>query len=74
MDLNVQVTKEHLVWMDKKLHKEHASMLKATDELKLFQCWRHLEMKHYIIQALTISLKDAVKSSSPVSLTQPIRS
>lgn len=59
-------------WVDKKLHKDHRAMLNATDNLKIFQCWKKLELKYNMINALTISLKDAIKSTSPVSLIHKI--
>lgn len=62
-----QVTRKNLIWMDKKLHQEHLAMLEATKNLKIFQCWNQLELKYNIINALIISLKDAIKSTSPVS-------
>lgn len=55
------------MWVDKKLHKDQESMLNATKSLKIFQCWNQLELKYNIINALIISLKDTIKSTSPVS-------
>jgi len=54
------------MWVDKKLHRDHRDMLNGTKNLKIFQCWNQLELKYNIINALMISLKDAIKSTSPV--------
>ncbi|CAI6375415.1 unnamed protein product [Macrosiphum euphorbiae] len=62
---NVDGNKEYLTWVDKKLHIDHRDMLNGTKNLKIFQCWNQLELKYNIINALMISLKDAIKSTSP---------
>lgn len=54
------------MWVDKKLHRDHRDMLNSSKHLKIFQCWNQLELKYNIINALMISLKDAIKSTSPV--------
>lgn len=41
-------------------------MLNATKDLKIYQCGYQLELKYNVINALIISLKDAIKSTSPV--------
>lgn len=55
------------MWMDKKLYEDHKQMLKDINNLKLIQCGNQLELKYNIISALIISLKDAIKSTSPVN-------
>ncbi|XP_025193513.1 uncharacterized protein LOC112593340 [Melanaphis sacchari] len=62
---NLNGSKEYLMWVDKKLYRDHRDMLNGTKNLKIFQCWNELELKYNIINALVISLKDAIKSTSP---------
>ncbi|KAE9525960.1 hypothetical protein AGLY_014009 [Aphis glycines] len=62
---NLESNKQYLTWIDKKLYKDHQDMLNGTKNLKIFQCWNELELKYNIINALIISMKDAIKSTSP---------
>ncbi|VVC37898.1 Hypothetical protein CINCED_3A015596 [Cinara cedri] len=58
-------TKENLIWLDQQLYKDHRAMLDATKNLKLFMCGNQFELKYNIINALIISMKDAIMSTSP---------